>query len=101
MISIALPTAHPSGASMFVMSASVRIPARVPMETRESASARPSDSVFMKAPSPHFTSSTSASHPSASFLLITEAEMSGTEGTVAVTSRSAYSFLSAGASDSV
>ena len=43
----------------------------------------------MNAPRPHFTSSTSASLPSASFLLITEAEMSGTLSIVAVTSRRA------------
>ena len=43
----------------------------------------------MNAPLPHFTSSTSASLPSAIFLLITEAEMSGMLSMVAVTSRSA------------
>ena len=53
----------------------------------------------MNAPSPHFTSSTSALLPSASFLLMIDAEISGMLSTVAVTSRSAYSFLSAGASD--
>ena len=43
----------------------------------------------MNAPSPHLTSSTSALLPSASFLLMIEAEISGMLSTVAVTSRSA------------
>ena len=54
-------------------------------------------SVFMNAPRPHFTSSTRASMPSAIFLLMIDAEISGMLSTVPVTSRSAYSFLSAGA----
>ena len=51
----------------------------------------------MNAPLPLFTSSTSAPIPSAIFLLMIDAEMSGTLSIVPVTSRSAYSFLSAGA----
>ena len=43
----------------------------------------------MKAPLPHFTSSTSASMPSASFLDMMLAVISGMEGTVPVTSRRA------------
>ena len=43
----------------------------------------------MNAPLPHFTSSTSALLPSASFLLITDAEISGMLSIVAVTSRRA------------
>ena len=45
--------------------------------------------VFMNAPRPIFTSSTSASMPSAIFLLMIDEVMSGTLSTVAVTSRSA------------
>ncbi len=52
----------------------------------------------MNAPLPTFTSSTSAPVPSAIFLLMIELAISGIASTVAVTSRSAYSFLSAGAS---
>ena len=55
----------------------------------------------MNAPLPVFTSSTSASIPSAIFLLMIEALMSGMLSTVPVTSRSAYSFLSAGAISAV
>ena len=43
----------------------------------------------MKAPRPTFTSSTSASMPSASFFDRIDATMSGMDSTVAVTSRSA------------
>ncbi len=45
--------------------------------------------VFMNAPRPTFTSSTSASMPSASFFDRMLATMSGIDSTVAVTSRSA------------
>jgi len=71
------------------------------MATIDVASARAFARSFMKAPSPHFTSRTSALLPSASFLLMIEAEMSGMLGTVAVTSRNAYNFLSAGANADV
>ena len=54
-----------------------------------SASARDSSKGFMKAPSPVFTSRTSASMPSAIFLLMIEAAIRGRLSTVAVTSRSA------------
>ena len=54
----------------------------------------------MNAPDPTFTSSTSAPVPSAIFLLMIELAISGIASTVPVTSRSAYSFLSAGASPS-
>ena len=43
----------------------------------------------MKAPRPHFTSSTSAPIPSATFLEMIEAAIRGGEGTVPVTSRRA------------
>ena len=65
------------------------------------ASSRASATVFMKAPRPTFTSRTSASMPSASFLLRMLEAMSGIDSTVAVASRSAYSLRSAGAISSV
>lgn len=64
------------------------------------ASSRASARSFMKAPEPTFTSRTSAPVPSAIFLLMIELAISGIASTVPVTSRSAYSFLSAGASPS-
>ena len=93
----ALPTASPSGASIAVTIASVRTPARAPVATSAAASRRASASVFMKAPRPALTSSARPPMPSAIFLLMIEAVMSGTLSTVAVTSRSAYSRPSAGA----
>ncbi len=71
--SSALPTAQPSGVSISVMTASVLTPEALPIETRDSASRRESASVFMNAPLPVFTSSTSASMPSAIFLLMISA----------------------------
>ncbi len=53
------------------------------------ASVRASSCVFMKAPLPTFTSSTSASMPSASFFDMIDEAISGMQSTVAVTSRSA------------
>ena len=74
---------------MSVITDSVRTPACVPIATIEVASARASSRSFMNAPSPHLTSRTSALLPSASFLLMIDAEIRGMLGTVAVTSRSA------------
>jgi hypothetical protein len=51
----------------------------------------------INAPAPVFTSRTSALVPSAIFLLMIDDAISGIASTVAVTSRSAYNFLSAGA----
>ena len=51
---------------------------------------------FMNAPVPTLTSSTSASVPSAIFLLMIDAAIIGIDSTVPVTSRSAYSLRSAG-----
>ena len=82
------------------MKASVRTPARVPIATIDAASARAAAWSCMNAPFPHFTSSITTSLPSASFLLMTEAEINGMLPMVAVTSRSAYSFLSAGTRES-
>ena len=74
---------------MRVMSASVRTPEASPIATSDSASSRESSSVFMNAPAPVLTSSTSAPMPSAIFLLMIDAQMSGMLSTVPVTSRSA------------
>ena len=69
--------------------ASVFSPTRAPIATIASASRRASASVFMNAPRPTFTSSTSTSVPSAIFLLMIDDAMSGTLSIVPVTSRSA------------
>ena len=74
---------------MLVSSATVGVPKPMPTRTSVSASFRARVSSFMKAPRPTFTSSTSASMPSASFLDRMEAAMSGIDSTVPVTSRSA------------
>jgi len=60
-----------------------------PTATMLWARVRASSSVFMKAPPPHFTSSTRASEPPASFLDMMLAVMRGMDSTVAVTSRRA------------
>ena len=86
--SFAFPIARPSGESILVITASVRTPDACPIATSDSASRRESDSVFMNAPLPVFTSRTSASIPSAIFLLMIEALISGMLSTVPVTSRS-------------
>ena len=83
---------------MSVSSATVSVPASAPRPTIVDASSRALSMSFMKAPEPTLTSRTSAPVPSAIFLLMIEEAMSGTQSTVAVMSRSAYSFLSAGAS---
>ena len=74
---------------MSVITASARTPARPAMATIASARARAWAWSFMKAPSPHLTSRTSASLPSASFLLMIDEATSGIDSIVAVTSRSA------------
>ena len=85
---------RPSGWFMSVTSAAVSTPIRLPSGRPASgASSGPGRSVFMNAPLPNFTSSTRASSPSASFLLMMLAVISGMLGTVAVTSRRAYSLL--------
>ncbi|MNG75879.1 hypothetical protein D3C79_343920 [compost metagenome] len=71
-------------------------PTWLPMRTIAVASSTASSVVFINAPAPVFTSSTIASAPAAIFLLMIEPAISGIEFTVPVTSRSAYSFLSAG-----
>ena len=92
-----LPTALPSGVSMSVMSAAVFLPQALPIFTISAASSLASADVFMNAPLPTLTSRTMFFEPAASFLLMMLAVMSGMLSTVAVTSRRAYSFLSAGA----
>ena len=59
------------------------------MPTMVCASRRASTCFFMNAPLPTFTSSTSASTPSASFFDMIEEAISGIDSTVPVTSRSA------------
>ena len=87
--SSALPAVRPRGWSMSVMRAATFLPMPRPMVTMAWARAFESSKDFMKAPSPVFTSRTSASMPSAIFLLMMEAEMRGRLSTVAVTSRRA------------
>lgn len=82
---------------MPVSRATVFTPWSVPRETMVSASSRASSTVFMKAPVPHLTSRTREPVPSAIFFDMIEEAISGMASTVPVTSRSAYSFLSAGA----
>ena len=74
---------------MSVMQATVRRPLSLPISTISRASSRASASVFMKAPPPHFTSSTMTSAPAASFLDMMLLTMRGMERTVPVTSRRA------------
>ena len=88
-ISSAFPTADPSGWSMSVSRQTTSSPASTPRLRIASASRRASSIVFMKAPSPTFTSSTIACAPAASFFDMIEAAISETSSTVAVTSRSA------------
>ena len=95
--STALPTARPSGVSMLVTRALVRTPFSSPSLTMMRARLRAFSLSCMKAPVPVLTSRTSAPVPSAIFLDMIELAISGIDSTVPVTSRSAYSFLSAGA----
>ena len=88
--SSALPTARPSGTDMSVSSAVVAQPV---VARRCAPSSRPARGrarrVFMNAPEPTLTSSTSPPVPSAIFLLMIELAISGIDSTVPVTSRSA------------
>jgi hypothetical protein len=72
---------------MSVSQATVRSPASPATVTRLSARAWALSSEPAKAPEPTFTSMTRASRPAASFFERIDAVMSGTESTVAVTSR--------------
>jgi len=69
----------------------------LPIATIVRARLRASASVFMNAPLPTLTSSTTAFAPAAIFFDMMLEAMSGIAGTVPVVSRSAYSFPSAGA----
>ena len=81
---------------MSVISAIVRLPIWLPISTMVRASLSASSALCINAPLPAFTSSTMASAPEASFLLIMLEAMSGMPSTVPVTSLSAYISLSAG-----
>ncbi len=83
---------------MPVSSASVATPSAFPSSTMVSASSRASAGEVRNAPEPTLTSSSSADVPSAIFLLMMDDAISGIDSTVPVTSRSAYSLRSAGAS---
>ena len=86
---------------MSVIIASVRTPFALPLATIDFARARAPARSFMNAPLPDFTSMTRPPIPSAIFFDRIDAVISGMLSTVAVTSRSAYSFLSAGAISAV
>ena len=77
------------GGYMSVSNAETRFPAPLPTRTRASASLVAEARSFMNAPFPTFTSSTSASIPSASFFERIDATIRGIHSTVAVTSRNA------------
>jgi hypothetical protein len=87
--STALPAAVASGSFMSVISALVRKPAPFATATKLAASSLADAWSAMKAPEPVFTSSTKPCSPAASFLERMEAVISGTDSTVAVTSRMA------------
>ena len=74
---------------MSEITATVLRPAFFPIFTISSARAFASASCFMNAPLPVFTSSTMASAPAASFLLMMELAIRDRLSTVAVTSRRA------------
>lgn len=74
---------------MLVSRAVVRTPASVPRSTIARASSRERSMSTMNAPEPNFTSSTSASVPSAIFFDMIEEAISGIASTVPVMSRSA------------
>ena len=95
--SSALPAVKPSGISIAVTSATVLTPARFPRPTITWANSAAFLGLLINAPPPVLTSKTKAFVPSAIFLLIIDEAISGIDSTVAVTSRSAYNFLSAGA----
>ena len=83
------------------MRASTFLPAFLPIPTISSANFLLSSMVFIKEPLPVLTSKTMQSSSAASFLPIMLAAIKGILSTVAVTSRIAYNFLSAGASVAV
>ena len=74
---------------MLVSSVTTGQPRRAPIWIIACASAMACSSDGMKAPAPVLTSSTSPPSPSASFLLMMDAAISGMASTVAVASRRA------------
>ncbi len=96
LTSSALPTCDPSGSYMWVIRATTSRPLRTPISTIIWDNAIHCSTVFMIAPLPTLTSSTMPCAPPASFLDMILDAIRGIESTVAVTSRSAYSRLSAG-----
>ena len=72
---------------MSVISALVMQPAPCAVLTSDRASASARSGVFMNAPEPHFTSSTSASSPAASFFDRIDAVIRSIDSTVPDTSR--------------
>jgi hypothetical protein len=82
---------------MSLTTAAMRRPAVTPMSTIAWASSRAAERSRMNAPEPVLTSRTITRAPAASFLDMMLLAISGKLGTVAVTSRSAYSLPSAGA----
>ena len=95
--SSALPAVNPNGTSIAVTKAKVLTPARFPRPTITWANSFAFSGSLINAPAPVLTSKTNALVPSAIFLLMIDDAISGIASTVAVTSRSAYNFLSAGA----
>ena len=91
------PIADPVGVSILVIKAMVGLLKLCPISTNICASSIAWACVFINAPEPYFTSNTKASIPSANFLLMMLPAINGIDSTVAVTSRKAYIFLSAGA----
>ena len=71
---------------MSVIMAIVSLPSFLPIAIIAWAKTFASSIVFIKAPSPYFTSKSMVSAPEASFLDIIEEAISGIEFTVAVTS---------------
>ena len=86
---------------MSVSSATTGRPAPAATSTSAWASASASSRPGRNAPEPSLTSMTSAARPAASFLERIEATISGSDSTVPVASRTAYSRRSAGASSAV
>ena len=84
-----MPSALPRGLSIADSTALTRSPRALPTRTMASASFLASSIRARKAPRPTFTSKTRPSSPSTSFFDMIEAVMSGSDGTVAVTSLNA------------
>ena len=90
MTSSELPTIRPSGASIVGdQRFGPHAGGDADGDERLAPARRESSGVFMNAPPPVLTSSTSPPIPSAIFLLMIDAQMSGMLSTVPVTSRSA------------